>query len=54
MLKSVYKSVEDIDLYVGMLHEINDVRDSVVGKTFRSFITISYLVCILKKYFSGK
>ena len=35
MLKSVYKDVRDIDLYIGLLHERKDVSDSVVGKTLR-------------------
>ncbi len=35
MLRSVYKSVHDIDLYIGLLHEKKDLEDAVVGKTFR-------------------
>lgn len=37
MLKFVYESVDDVDLYVGGLLE-PPFRDTVVGRTFRDMI----------------
>ena len=45
-MRSIYGHVKDIDLFVGMLHETKDDRDSIVGKTFRLkfLLRYSYLV----------
>ena len=42
-MKEVYKDVEDIDLFIGVLSEFEESRDSIVGTTIRCILADQFL-----------